>query len=208
VFDLVNQTCGTMDYQAIKNALMASTKALIIPHSKNSEFASDFGNLIIRQPIIVAQISCENDIREIFKIANAYKIPVAIRGKGHSSNGQTLTHGIVILNYQSHAKKGDVQFLNDGSVLVPTRITWQTLEETLNKQNRSFPVLTTQLKTTIGGTLSVGGIGVRSIKYGAQIDQVLKLKLILPTGESVWCSAEENNDLFQSSLISLTLPLY
>ena len=39
--------------------------------------------------------------------------------------------------------------------------------------------------TSSGGTLSVGGYGVDSIVRGAQVDQVTRLRLILPDGTAV-----------------------
>ncbi len=163
-------------------------------------YARDFGNLIQRQPKILAHVRSEKDICDVLQIANAYKMPVSIRGSGHSCNGQTLTTGIVLVHHQVSEEITPISILEDGNVLCPSRLTWESLERTLNKHNRSCPVLTDHLETTIGGTLSVGGLGIRSIQYGAQIDQVLKLKLILPTGKAIWCSPEENVDLFRFSL--------
>ncbi len=191
-----------MDRSRIQK-LIASTKCRLIFSPRNFSYSEDFGGLIRRVPKIVALISCEQDICEILKFANAHKIPVSIRGTGHSINGQTLTKGIVIVNHQTRAKKNDIRLFEDGTVLVPTRLTWGALEKALNKKNRSCPVLTDNLKTTIGGTLSVGGIGISSLSYGAQIDQVVKLKLILPSGKILWCSPKENSDLFRFSLAGM-----
>jgi FAD/FMN-containing dehydrogenase len=74
------------------------------------------------------------------------------------------------------------------------------VESALNRQGRMLPVLADTLKLTVGGTLSVGAYGTESLAQGAQVFHVTRLKVIKPTGEAVWCSAEENKELFQFML--------
>ncbi len=163
---------------------------------------TDFGRMIYKQPTKVIYVCCTEDVCRAMKMANDLKTHIAIRGAGHSCNGQTLTNGIQIINCVSN-DESQIKLLDDGLVLVPTRITWDTLEKMLNRHQRSCPVLTNFLSTTVGGTLSVGGIGVNSLEYGAQVDQVVKLKLILPTGDILWCSENENAELFKFSLANM-----
>ncbi|NJL29537.1 MAG: FAD-binding oxidoreductase, partial [Thermoanaerobaculia bacterium] len=68
---------------------------------------------------------------------------------------------------------------------------------------RAVPVLPDYLGLSVGGTLSVGGYGVDSIVRGAVVDQVERLRLILPDGTPVWCSREEHPELFCFSLAGL-----
>lgn len=134
-------------------------------------------------------------------MANARRIPVTVRGGGHSSNGQSLCeNGILIVNL---AEQAQYKRLDDYRVEVSARTRWGQLEKELNDHGRAFPVHTDYLNLSVGGTLSVGGIGVRSLVHGMQIDQVEKLRLILPDGSARWCSPEENADLFRFSLAGL-----
>ncbi len=57
-------------------------------------------------------------------------------------------------------------------------------------------VLTNNLGVSLGGTLSVAGLGVASFRYGAQVDNVTQLEVVTGTGDIVICSPEENTDLF------------
>jgi FAD/FMN-containing dehydrogenase len=174
--------------------LLSLTENRVQLATKKSRYCTDFGHFKFVQPQIVVHASSERDLRRTLKIANSFKIPVSIRGAGHSSNGQTLTKGILIV-YSNKGKK--IIIMKNRFVKVKACMTWYLLEKTLNAHSLSTPILTGALHTTIGGTLSVGGIGVRSCKYGAQIDQVVRLKLILASGSAVWCSPKKHRALFQ-----------
>lgn len=160
--------------------------------------SSDFGRIAHEQPLLVVEATCEQDIIHCLTINREYGIPVKMRGTGHTFNGQSLCEGgIIISNSQDH---GEIRVLDNDSVEVTARTPWYQLEVELNKRERSVPVLTDYLGLTVGGTLSVGGYGARSIASGAQIEQVERLRLILPNGEAIWCSPEENQDLFHFGL--------
>lgn len=164
-------------------------------------YARDFGRQVYALPQIVVKATCEADIRHCLQVANARRIPITVRGGGHSSNGQSLCeNGILIVNL---AEKAQYKLLDNDRVGVSARTSWGQLEKELNHHGRAFPVHTDYLNLSVGGTLSVGGIGVRSLVHGMQIDQVEKLRLILPDGSVCWCSPEENADLFRFSLTGL-----
>jgi len=61
------------------------------------------------------------------------------------------------------------------------------------------PVLTDYLGLTVGGTLSVGGIGGQSFARGAQVDNVAALSVVDGRGEVVRASASENRELFDAA---------
>lgn len=164
-------------------------------------FAHDFGGMVSKQARIVVQAICENDVIHCLKVAQHQEIPVTIRGAGHSCQGQSLSDkGILLINGADHA---EFELLDNNRVSVTTRSRWNYLEHELNQIGLTFPILTDNLATTIGGTLSVGGYGPRSIVGGAQIFHVEKARVIRPNGTAVWCSKTKHPELFQFSLASL-----
>jgi FAD/FMN-containing dehydrogenase len=64
-------------------------------------------------------------------------------------------------------------------------------------------VLTDYLGLTVGGTLSVGGLGGTSHRYGTQTDTVLALDAVTADGRQRSCSATESPELFQALLAGL-----
>lgn len=51
---------------------------------------------------------------------------------------------------------------------------------------------------SVGGALSVGGIGATTHRYGMQTDNVRELDVVTGDGEILTCSPEMNSDLFNS----------
>lgn len=83
-------------------------------------------------------------------------------------------------------------------VVVDAGARWsQVLKATL-EHGLTPPVLTDYLELSIGGTLSVGGVGGTSHHHGAQTDNVLELDVITPDGTLVTCSAERHPELFDA----------
>jgi hypothetical protein len=59
------------------------------------------------------------------------------------------------------------------------------------------------LMLSVGGTLSVGGIGETSYREGCQVDHVSELDVVTATGDHVTCSLERNDELFRMMLAGL-----
>lgn len=126
-------------------------------------------------------------------------LPYVLRGAGHSCNGQTLVPGgLVLRNYEEQA---DVHLDRDtGLATVSARSRWLDVQRILTEQGRACPVLTDYLELSVGGTLSAGGYGARSISQGAQIDQIESLDLIIESGRSITCSRKEHASLYRHAL--------
>jgi FAD/FMN-containing dehydrogenase len=130
--------------------------------------------------------------------------PTTLRGAGHSCNGQTVTDGILLLNSAPRQDAGPhCRDVGDGSVEVPASLDWHSLETELNRRGRSAPVLTDYLRLSVGGTLSVGGMGLNSIEHGLQTDQVERIRLIDGAGKARWCSSTDHPELFRFALAGL-----
>lgn len=125
---------------------------------------------------------------------------ITIQGAGHSAG--PIAHPTDGVLFRSRAESGRVTVEGETATL-DTRLTWLAAEQVLNRQGRSFPVLTDYLYTTVGGTLSVGGIGFGSIEYGPQVHNVLSLRLVALSGELIQAGPLENADVFRSALAGL-----
>ncbi len=143
----------------------------------------------------------EQDVFHCFSVAEETGATVSFRGAGHSCHGQTLSDGGILI--ENLGDSAEFKLLDDGQVEVSSKTRWSHLEKALNERGRSVPVVTDYLDLSVGGTLSVGGYGIDSIAHGAQVDNVTKLRLLLPDGTARWCSETENSDLFRFSLAGL-----
>ncbi|MGY3204786.1 FAD-binding protein [Streptomyces sp. TE5632] len=162
------------------------------------EFSSDFGRSSFISPEKVVREGEDGTIEDIMREAAAAGQDMAVRGAGRSCNTQTLTRGTVLDNFRDGATP---RFTGeDRLVEVPSGITWLELEKWLNQHGRANPVLPSYLHLTVGGTLSIGGFGLGSIRSGLQIDQVREIEIVDGTGRTHRCSGRENSELFRFAL--------
>lgn len=160
----------------------------------------DFGNIVHRQPIAVLKPGSTNDIVQIIQFARRHQIKVAARGQGHSAYGQPQVESGIVIEMSTLNK---IHFVGTDRVVVDAGVVWsQLLQQTL-QQGLTPPVLTDYLELSIGGTLSVGGIGGATHRYGVQVDNVLELEVITGIGQIETCSQWQNRHLFTAVLAGL-----
>ena len=166
-----------------------------------SRFSYDFGRHPEAAPLAVVRARSERDVSRVLALCSQMGVRVRVRGAGHSCGGQTLAPGgVVLLNQRDD---GEVIVDAHGRVEVDARLTWNALDARLGALGLAPPVLTDYLDLTVGGTLSVGGYGLRSVSRGAQYDHVDRLKLVLADGSARWCARDESPELFELALAGL-----
>ncbi|MGG7568918.1 FAD-binding oxidoreductase [Streptomyces sirii] len=127
--------------------------------------------------------------------------PVTLRGAGHSCDGQTVTDGTLLEHYRpDEPARAHVVDREDGLIEVPAWLSWHQLERELNDRGRAIPVLTDYLHLSVGGTLSVGGMGLNSVEHGLQTDQVAAVRLVDGYGTPRWCSLTDHPELLRFAL--------
>lgn len=165
-----------------------------------AEHADDYGHIVSRTPAAVLYPGSVQDIVKMVKFARRHGIHVAMRGQGHSSFGQPQVEAGVVINSSSldavHAVGPDYAVVGAG-------VLWSTLFDVAAAHGLMPPVLTDYLGLSVGGTLSVGGIGGAVHHYGLQADNVLELEVVTGEGKYVICSSHRHRELFESVLAGL-----
>ncbi|MBH5333554.1 FAD-binding protein [Streptomyces pactum] len=157
--------------------------------------AEDFGHTVHAPPLAVLSPRSVRDVREVVAAAARRGIPVAARGGGHSVHGQAQAPGGIVIDM---TPLGRVVRMSDTEVTVEGGALWRDVVAATLPHGRTPPVLTDYLGTSVGGTLSVGGIGGMSHRHGVQTDCVLSLDVVTGAGEEVRCSPDRNRDLFDA----------
>ncbi len=170
--------------------------------SERKSFATDFGGTLSYQPAVVIMTRSEPETCTALRVAQETGTPVRIRGAGHSCFGQTLNDGGVVL-FNHDENQVDMSLTDDLRLEAGGRMYWGNVNRRLKRFTATVPVLTDYLDLTVGGTLSVGGYGIRSVAHGSQADSVEAVRLIRPDGNAVWCSSTENPELFRFCFGSL-----
>lgn len=140
----------------------------------------DYGGLIVREPCEVHTPSSVLELAACVRQLRSARTPWVTRGAGHSSGGQSLIHGGAVVEMSRLA----AVIADDGrSVTVQAGIHWREVMARLVPSGRRPTVVTGEMTTTVGGTLSVGGVGETSHFEGLQIDGVRALTIVTPDGE-------------------------
>lgn len=148
----------------------------------------DHGGLIVRVPSAVHTPSTVDELAACVRQLRAQRTPWVTRGAGHSSGGQSLIHGGSVVEMS----KLTTVVADDGpTVTVQAGIRWREMMAHLVRTARRPTVVTGELTTTVGGTLSVGGVGETSHFEGLQIDGVRALTIVTPDGEIHRVRAED-----------------
>jgi len=162
-----------------------------------SEYANDYGRIVHEQPLAVLRPGSVEDIARMIAFARRFGLKIAARGEGHQPFGQAQVRGGILIDMRS-LQQGPT--FTAASVEVDAGASWRSVLEATLSYGLTPPVLTKFLGLTVGGTLSIGGVGVASLRHGAQIDQTLALQVVTGEGEVVVCSNEQRRDLFESAL--------
>ena len=142
------------------------------------------------------------DVVEIVRWANRTGTSLALRGKGHTQAGQSLTCGGVQIDMQGLDRIGPVDERRR-TLRVQAGATWRAVVGHLGPRGWMPMVLTNNLDTTVGGTLSTGGVGLSSHLYGTQANNVDELEAVTGDGRLLRCSATENTSLFDATRAGL-----
>ncbi|MFI2611192.1 FAD-binding protein [Kitasatospora sp. NPDC018619] len=173
-------------------------------------FSGDFGHLVTARPRAVLRPGSVRDVQQLVAFARRHRIPVAVNGQSgdaarlggaglesHSSYGQANPRGGVAIDARGLSR---VLSVRPGRAVVEAGATWAQVTEAGLAAGWVPPVLTDYLHLSVGGTLSVGGIGGGVQRHGMQVDNVLELDVVTGTGELVTASPTRNRELFEAVL--------
>ena len=164
------------------------------------EVSQDNGRIVRRRPLAVLRPGSLDDIPAMVRYANTHGLKIAMRGQGHSSFGQAQVEAGIVVD--SRARR-HIAFVGHQSVAVESGATWdEVLTATLAKGLTPSVLPDTQV-LTVGGTLSVGGTGNASHRYGAIIDHVRNLTVVTGQGRVTACSESHDRELFELALAGL-----
>lgn len=137
-------------------------------------------------PEVVVKPATAEEVSQIFKIANKYKVPVTPRGGGTGLSGGALAvHGGICLSMARFNKIIEIDEKNFQAIVQPGVIT-QVFQEEVEKLGLFYPPdPASRGSCHLGGNLAECSGGPRAVKYGVTKDYVLGLEAVLPTGEII-----------------------
>ncbi len=162
-------------------------------------YSQDFGIMPRSMPDLVVRPRTTQEISEIMKIANEFRVPVIPRGGGSAQEGGgTPARGGITLETLRMNEIIEVDETN-GTVTCEAGITYVKLMDHLEKKGWKIGIAPSgAMAGTPGAHIARPGVGWGNIKYVSSGDQVLGLKVVLPNGDIVGTgtSANPNSDVF------------
>lgn len=164
--------------------------------------ADDFGHIIHRRPVAVLRPGSVRDVVAMIRFCDAHGLQVAPRGQGHATQGQAQVDGGLVIETAPLAAIGSIG-PRSTTVTVGAGTKWSDVAKAAVAHGLTPPVFTDYLELSVGGTLSVGGLGGQTHRHGAQVDNVTELQVVTGAGEFVRCSPTRHRDLFLAALAGL-----
>lgn len=179
-----------MSTDAIKNTL-----PIIRDEAARLAIAQDYGGYVQHVPAGILRATTVEEVVAGLHYAKQHGLKVAARGAGHSTHGQAQVADGLVIDLRG---LNQVLDMTPDALWVEAGVQWRTVAQTALALNRTFPIFTDYLATTVGGTLTVGGVGSRTWQMGTQTDHVLELEVVTANGEVVRCSPHTNAALFNA----------
>ncbi|GKT48171.1 FAD-linked oxidoreductase chyH [Colletotrichum spaethianum] len=143
---------------------------------------------------VVVKVFTENDVQATIRVANEYGLPFLARSGGHgATESLSQANNVIIIDLREWdtvniAEDGKIATIGGGaSVKKVVNTLWAAGKQTV-----------TGICECVGISAPVlgGGHGWLQGQYGLASDQVVSAKLVLPNGEAVTASLNENSGLF------------
>jgi D-lactate dehydrogenase (cytochrome) len=157
---------------------VSTGESILDLHGKDESFHAK------RKPEVVVWPLRAEEISQILRMANERRIPVTPWGAGTSLEGNSIPvlGGIVLdlqqMNHILELKEEDLQ------VRVEPGVVYKEMNQFLSRYGLFFPP-DPGASASIGGMVANNASGIRTIKYGATKDFVLKMVVVLPSGEII-----------------------
>ncbi len=163
-----------------------------------TQLNQDFGRLTQGEASAFFKAEDENALVRFIRFVNSHQLPITIRGNGLSQSGQSLApEGAVGLDLSGINPN---VYWQEGKLIAGCSASWKMIIEKSLESNQLPEVAPYNTDLTVGGVLSVGGLGASTFKKGIIGSHIESLKVLVPTGEQLFCHREKHQDLFQACL--------
>lgn len=155
-------------------------------------------------PEAVVKPSSAEEIAQIIKLANKYKIPITPRGAGSGlSGGAVPVYGGIVLSVERMNRILEIDKENLVVVVEPGVVT-NEINNAVKEYGLFYAGYPMSVETCyIGGNVAENAGGGRAVKYGVTGRYVIGLEVVTPTGDIVHLGGKVMKDVTGYDLIHL-----
>ncbi|MBE2192691.1 MAG: FAD-binding oxidoreductase [Anaerolinea sp.] len=155
-----------------------------------------------RPPDLLLMPETTEEVSQIMRYANAYRLPVTAWGAGTSLEGNSIpVRGGIMIDFGRMNRILNVH-PDDFQVDVQPGITRLELNKSLARYGLFFTP-EPGANATIGGMIANNASGIKTIKYGATKDNVLRLQVVKADGEVIQVGTRARKDSSGYDLLHL-----
>jgi cytokinin dehydrogenase len=159
----------------------------------------DFGHVLRGSPAGLVRPRSADEVVQAVADAVSSGAKLTLRGLGHTAGGQALPLDSVVVDLSQMEGVGAVDLERETIRCEPGALLRDVVAATL--EHRLLPrALTNLLDLTVGGLLSVGGIGPGGHRHGPVMANAASLEVVTGGGSLQRCSRDENRDLYDAVL--------
>jgi len=188
------QNASPIDADAIRKLASQIAGHVITPETSAYESSRMiFNRAFDLRPAVIVRCDGASDVARALDFAQGQKVPIAVRGGGHSRVGYGMCDGGVVI---------DLSGMNRVEVDERKRVAHAgagALVRDLDGATQRFGLATTSggcPTVGIAGLTLGGGEGRLMDKYGAACDNLISAQLVTVDGRQVEANRESNTDLF------------
>jgi decaprenylphospho-beta-D-ribofuranose 2-oxidase len=139
------------------------------------------------------------ELAHVLELARRSGRTVSFRGGGNSYGDAFMNSENIVLDLRRMTR---ILAWNpeNGRIRVEPGVTLQQLWEYTLEDGWWPPVVTGTMKTTLGGCAAMNVHGKNGWQAGPIGDRIEAFDLMLPTGEIITCSRQENSDIFHTAI--------
>jgi glycolate oxidase len=172
----------------VKEKLISIVSEVNFDDSKTERLVYSYDATPNFQSMPDAVVSPRNveDVSQIVKICNEYKVPIVPRGSGTNlCAGTCPTNGGIVLLFKHMNKIIEIDEENLTITVQPGVITLDMIHA-IEDKGLFYPPDPSSMKiSTIGGNINENSGGLRGLKYGVTRDYVIGLEAVLPNGDII-----------------------
>jgi FAD/FMN-containing dehydrogenase len=146
-----------------------------------------------RHPALLVRPAHAADVAAVLRFARTYRLPVAVRGGGHSMTGLSANDAGLTLDLgllKTVTVDPETHIVRAGGGVTAGELGFAVQEYGLAVPTGSHSTV------GIGGLTTGGGFGYLMRKYGLTMDSLLEVEIVTADGQVRTASATENPDLF------------
>jgi FAD/FMN-containing dehydrogenase len=138
-------------------------------------------------------------LRHVFAVARANGRTVGFRAGGNSYGDAAMNAENMVLDFRRMTR---ILAWNpeNGRITVEPGVTLQQLWEYILEDGWWIPIATGTMKTTVGGCAAMNTHGKNAWNMGVFGDHIVEFDFMLPSGEVMTCSREQNDEIFYGAI--------